>query len=328
MATFNTTDPKPGYVYNSSDDTWYPLLGLATQSLDGLTDVVITTPTTGQILAYNGTDWINQTETGDLTAVTSGTGITITNATGPIPSVAVDTAVVATTNNTLTLTNKTLALGSNTISGTIAEFNTALTDADFATIAGSQTLTNKTLALGSNTVSGTIAQFNTALTDGDFATLAGSETLTNKTLTTPTLTLSSTSSTTSGRISFNATDDKIIVGDGTNAVEFAASTLAFNPQTGTTYTFALTDKDKMVTANTSATQTYTVPANSSAAFAIGSQVNIIQIGTGQVTISPAGGVSIVSTGATTNSPKLRAQYSSATLIKRDTDLWYVVGDIS
>jgi len=48
-----------------------------------------------------------------------------------------------------------------------------------------QTLTNKTIALGSNTVSGTTAQFNSALTDGDFATLAGSETLTNKTLTTP-----------------------------------------------------------------------------------------------------------------------------------------------
>lgn len=50
-----------------------------------------------------------------------------------------------------------------------------------------QTLTNKTIALGSNTVSGTTAQFNTALSDGDFATLAGSETLTNKTLTAPKL---------------------------------------------------------------------------------------------------------------------------------------------
>lgn len=48
-----------------------------------------------------------------------------------------------------------------------------------------QTLTNKTLALGSNTVSGTRAQFNAALTDDDFASLAGVETLTNKTLTAP-----------------------------------------------------------------------------------------------------------------------------------------------
>jgi len=55
------------------------------------------------------------------------------------------------------------------------------------TASSTTTLTNKTIALGSNTVSGTIAQFNTALTDGDFATLAGTETLTNKTLTTPTI---------------------------------------------------------------------------------------------------------------------------------------------
>lgn len=46
-----------------------------------------------------------------------------------------------------------------------------------------QTLSGKTIALGSNTVSGTTAQFNTALSDGDFATLAGTETLTNKTVT-------------------------------------------------------------------------------------------------------------------------------------------------
>lgn len=45
-----------------------------------------------------------------------------------------------------------------------------------------QTLTNKTLNLSSNTLTGTTAQFNTSLSDGDFATLAGTETLTNKTL--------------------------------------------------------------------------------------------------------------------------------------------------
>ena len=56
------------------------------------------------------------------------------------------------------------------------------------TTTDSQTLTNKTIALGSNTVSGTTAQFNSALSDNDFATLAGTETLTNKTLTSPTIT--------------------------------------------------------------------------------------------------------------------------------------------
>jgi len=51
-----------------------------------------------------------------------------------------------------------------------------------------QTLTNKTLALGSNSVSGTLAQLNTAVTDADVASLAGAEDLTNKTLTNPKIT--------------------------------------------------------------------------------------------------------------------------------------------
>ena len=109
MPTFNTTDPKPGYVYDTATDTWYPLQGIASTTLDALTDVVITSPATNQALVYNGTNWVNATESGDITAVTSGTGISVTNSTGPIPTVAVDTAVVATTNNTLTMTGKTLS---------------------------------------------------------------------------------------------------------------------------------------------------------------------------------------------------------------------------
>jgi len=95
------------------------------------------------------------------------------------------TGTVVLRDSTDTLTNKSISLGSNTVTSTLAQLNTAVSDADVASLAGSETLTNKTVALGSNTVSGTIAQFNTAVTDADFATLAGTETLTNKTLTTP-----------------------------------------------------------------------------------------------------------------------------------------------
>ena len=108
MPTFNTTDPKPGFVYDQDTDTWYPLLGIATQSLDGLTDVIITSPATNQSLIYDGTNWINSTEIGDITAVTSGTGITVTNGTGPIPSIAINTAVTVDLSTVQTLTNKTL----------------------------------------------------------------------------------------------------------------------------------------------------------------------------------------------------------------------------
>jgi hypothetical protein len=49
------------------------------------------------------------------------------------------------------------------------------------------TFTNKTINLSNNTLSGTVAQFNTALSDDNFVTLTGSEILTNKTLTSPTI---------------------------------------------------------------------------------------------------------------------------------------------
>ena len=77
-------------------------------------------------------------------------------------------------------------------SGTTA---TIAIDSTVVTKTGSATLTNKTIALGSNTVSGTLAQFNTAVTDATLVSTTGSETLTNKTLTSPVLnsTISGTS---------------------------------------------------------------------------------------------------------------------------------------
>ena len=55
------------------------------------------------------------------------------------------------------------------------------------TAAGTATLTNKTIDLDANTLTGTLAEFNTALQGDSFVSLTGSETLTNKTLTTPTI---------------------------------------------------------------------------------------------------------------------------------------------
>jgi len=60
-------------------------------------------------------------------------------------------------------------------------------DAVLVSDTGTQTLSNKTISFANNTVSGTLAQFNTAVTDADLATIAGAETLTNKTLTSPVL---------------------------------------------------------------------------------------------------------------------------------------------
>jgi hypothetical protein len=208
-----------------------------------------------------------------------------------------------------------------TTNGTTASWETV--SAGDVTSSNTVTLTNKTISLGSNTVSGTTAQFNTALTDGDFATLAGSETLTNKTITTPTLTLSSTSSATDARVSWDSTNKKIQVGNGTSAIDFASSTVTTNAQVGS-YTLVIGDKDKLVEMNVGSANNLTVPLNSSVAFPTGTQITILQVGAGQTSIVATGGVTINATPGL----KLRAQWSSATLIKRGTDTWVAIGDLS
>lgn len=109
-----------------------------------------------------------------------------------------------------------------------------------------------------------------------------------------------------------------------------STALSINAQTGTTYTFALTDANNtLVTASNASAQTYSIPTNANVAYPVGATINIIQIGAGQVTINAvtSGTTTVSSTGATATAPKLRAQYSVATLIKAGTDLWYVTGDI-
>ena len=88
-------------------------------------------------------------------SVSGGTGID-TSATGNAITVAIDSTVATLTGNQ-TLQNKVIDSANNTL----------------------------TLDLSEGTLTGTIAEFNSALSDGSFATLAGTETLSNKTLTAP-----------------------------------------------------------------------------------------------------------------------------------------------
>jgi hypothetical protein len=175
----------------------------------------------------------------------------------------------------------------------------------------------KKLKVGDGTTAWTSLGYT--VTDGDISGVTASTGLTGGG-TSGTVTLSVDTNTIADLSSSQTLTNKTLTAPKVN--------LDFNAQAGTTYTFVLADNGKMITANNSSAQTYTIPPNSSVAFPVGTQINVIQIGSGQVTFAIGSGVTIVSTGAASAAPKLRAQYSSATLIKRDTDLWYVVGDIS
>ena len=95
-----------------------------------------------------------------------------------------------------------------------------------------------------------------------------------------------------------------------------------NAQTGTTYTLVLTDANRIVTLANASAITLTVPTNASVAFPVGTTVTIAQTGAGQVTVSSS------ATIRATPGAKLRARYSTASLIKIATDEWLLVGDLT
>ena len=97
------------------------------------------------------------------------------------------------------------------------------------------------------------------------------------------------------------------------------------------YTLVLGDQGDILLASNGATAgTVNIPTDASVAFPTGTQITLIQTGAGQITIqaSTPATTTVASTGATSTAPKLRAQNSAATLIKTNTNNWYVVGDIS
>ena len=100
-------------------------------------------------------------------------------------------------------------------------------------------------------------------------------------------------------------------------------TLATNAQTAS-YTLVLTDASDIVEMNVGSANNLTIPLNSSVAFPTGTVITVLQTGAGQTTINPTGGVTVNGTPGL----KLRAQWSSATLIKRATDTWVAIGDLS
>jgi hypothetical protein len=109
-------------------------------------------------------------------------------------------------------------------------------------------------------------------------------------------------------------------------IEQDDSTLAFNAQTGTTYTLVAADAaNKWVTCSNASGITVTVPPS---VFTTGNVINLQAIGAGQVTFAQGAGVTITSTGASASAPKLRLQYSACSIVCTGSNTFTIVGDLT
>jgi hypothetical protein len=126
----------------------------------------------------------------------------------------------------------------------------------------------------------------------------------------------------------------------TNLVTVSATGIAFTDGTQTkagvpsittisaktdSYTLSnLNERDTIIEVNSATAKTVTIPTNANVAYPVGTTIDIIQTGVGQITLAGAGGVTVNATPGL----KLRTQWSSATLLKRATDTWLVFGDLT
>ena len=155
-----------------------------------------------------------------------------------------------------------------------------------------------------------------AVAGTDYVTPTGTETLTNKTLTSPILTTPALGTPASGTLSSCTVD-------GTNSVGYL--NIPQNSQSAA-YTLVLADAGKHIfhPSTDANARTFTIPANSSVAYPIGTAITFINMTSQVVTIAITTDTMYLSSAGTTGSRSL-AQYGSATAIKMTSTTWLISG---
>lgn len=119
-------------------------------------------------------------------------------------------------------------------------------------------------------------------------------------------------------------------GGGTSGAIALSRSSSYTAKTDN-YTIASGDEFNLFSMNAATDKEFRIPTDATFNFAVGTEVNFFWItGVGQpkiVAVTP-GTTAVISTGATSASPKLRVANSAATCIKLAANSWLVVGDIS
>jgi hypothetical protein len=123
----------------------------------------------------------------------------------------------------------------------------------------------------------------------------------------------------------------ITVTDSTGPVPTVALAATTYSAKTASYTFADGDQGDIFSMNNATTQQFNIPTDATFNFAVGTEINVFWItGAGQPTIGAVtpGTTTVISTGATSATPKLRVANSGATCKKLAANSWIVFGDIS